>query len=63
MKKNYFSLRRDEQTLKNIKQYYVKCANREEKYEAVMNLYGGLTIASAIIFCYVSYLWLFIVLN
>uniref|UniRef100_A0A8R1XSD2 RNA helicase n=1 Tax=Onchocerca volvulus TaxID=6282 RepID=A0A8R1XSD2_ONCVO len=46
------TLRRDEQTLKNIKQYYVKCANREEKYEAVMNLYGGLTIASAIIFCY-----------
>ncbi|VDK82909.1 unnamed protein product [Litomosoides sigmodontis] len=46
------TLRRDEQTLKNIKQYYVKCANREEKYEAVINLYGGLTIASAIIFCY-----------
>ncbi|MCP9261437.1 ATP-dependent RNA helicase DDX19B [Dirofilaria immitis] len=34
------TLRRDEQTLKNIKQYYVKCSNREEKYEAVMNLYG-----------------------
>uniref|UniRef100_F1KUT1 RNA helicase n=2 Tax=Ascaris suum TaxID=6253 RepID=F1KUT1_ASCSU len=46
------TVRREEQTLSNIKQYYVKCANREEKYEAVINLYGGLTIASAIIFCY-----------
>uniref|UniRef100_A0A0N5ADK8 RNA helicase n=1 Tax=Syphacia muris TaxID=451379 RepID=A0A0N5ADK8_9BILA len=46
------SVRREEQTLANIKQYYVKCANREEKYNAVKNLYGGLTIASAIIFCY-----------
>ncbi|VDN59870.1 unnamed protein product [Dracunculus medinensis] len=46
------TVRREEQTLKNIKQYYVRCANREEKCEAVINLYGGLTIASAIIFCY-----------
>lgn len=49
------SVRREEQTLANIKQYFVKCANREEKYNAVKNLYGGLTIASAIIFCYVRY--------
>ncbi|VDD94962.1 unnamed protein product [Enterobius vermicularis] len=46
------TVRREEQTLANIKQYFVKCANREEKYNAVKNLYGGLTIASAIIFCY-----------
>ncbi|VDN02910.1 unnamed protein product [Thelazia callipaeda] len=46
------TLRRNEQTLSNIKQFYVKCANREEKYQVLMDIYGGLTIASAIIFCY-----------
>ncbi|MFH4981023.1 hypothetical protein AB6A40_007732 [Gnathostoma spinigerum] len=46
------SLRREEQALSNIKQYYVRCCSREEKYQAVMNLYSGITIASAIIFCY-----------
>lgn len=46
------TLNKKEQTLPNIKQYYVECLNREAKYEAVVNLYSGLTIASAIIFCH-----------
>ncbi|KAF8362140.1 ddx-19 [Pristionchus pacificus] len=46
------TLSKKEQTLPNIKQYYVECLNREAKYEAVVNLYSGLTIASAIIFCH-----------
>lgn len=46
------TLNKKEQTLPNIKQYYVECANRDDKYEAVVNLYSGLTIASAIIFCH-----------
>lgn len=81
-----FRLRKEEQTLPNIKQYYVECLSREAKYQvgptwsvsamvkvyigkaerlvhftkcwemrklkAVVNLYSGLTIASAIIFCH-----------
>ncbi|GMT14888.1 hypothetical protein PFISCL1PPCAC_6185, partial [Pristionchus fissidentatus] len=46
------TLNKKEQSLPNIKQYYVECLNREAKYEAVCNLYSGLTIASAIIFCH-----------
>ncbi|GMS84278.1 hypothetical protein PENTCL1PPCAC_6453 [Pristionchus entomophagus] len=46
------TLNKKEQSLPNIKQYYVECLNREAKYEAVVNLYSGLTIASAIIFCH-----------
>jgi len=50
----YFRLRREEQTLNNIKQYYVLCRGRDEKYQAVLNLYSGLTVGSSIIFCHVS---------
>uniref|UniRef100_A0A914W256 RNA helicase n=1 Tax=Plectus sambesii TaxID=2011161 RepID=A0A914W256_9BILA len=46
------TLRPEEQALNNIKQFYVLCSGRDDKYEAMLNLYGGLTIGSAIIFCY-----------
>ena len=45
-------LRRDEETLSCIKQYYVKCANRDQKYEALTNLYGVLSVGQAIVFCH-----------
>ncbi|XP_072035929.1 ATP-dependent RNA helicase DDX19A-like [Amphiura filiformis] len=44
-------LRRDEESLENIKQYYVMCNNEEEKYEALANIYGAISIGQAIIFC------------
>ena len=47
-------LRRDEESLENIKQYYVMCNNEEEKYEALANIYGAISIGQAIIFCRVS---------
>lgn len=47
-------LRRDEESLDNIKQYYVKCANAQEKYMAVTNIYGVLGVGQCIIFCHVS---------
>ncbi|CAJ0955990.1 unnamed protein product, partial [Mesorhabditis belari] len=46
------TLRKEEQALPNIKQFYVECASRDAKFEAIFNLYTGLTIASAIIFCH-----------
>lgn len=45
-------LLREEESLDNIKQYYVKCKNAEEKYRAICNIYGVITIGQAIIFCH-----------
>ncbi|KAG4068666.1 hypothetical protein HA402_002357 [Bradysia odoriphaga] len=44
-------LKREQETLDNIRQYYVRCANQEEKYAAITNIYGGISIGQAIIFC------------
>ncbi|XP_071494297.1 ATP-dependent RNA helicase DDX19A-like [Diadema antillarum] len=44
-------LRREEESLSNIKQYYVLCANKEEKAESLSNIYGAITIGQAMIFC------------
>jgi len=45
-------LRREEESLDNIKQYYVCCRSKEEKYQAITNIYGVLTIGQAMIFCH-----------
>lgn len=47
-------LKREEESLDNIKQYYVECSNQEEKYMAISNIYGVVTIGQTIIFCHVS---------
>lgn len=49
-------LLREEESLDNIKQYYIKCKNIDEKYTAITNIYGVITIGQAIIFCHVSIL-------
>ncbi|XP_008821203.2 ATP-dependent RNA helicase DDX19A isoform X1 [Nannospalax galili] len=49
---NIIKLKREEETLDTIKQYYVLCNNREEKFQALCNLYGAITIAQAMIFCH-----------
>ncbi|XP_059474536.1 DEAD-box helicase Dbp80 [Neocloeon triangulifer] len=45
-------LRREEESLDNIKQYYVLCSDQEAKYNAIANIYGGITVGQAIIFCH-----------
>ncbi|XP_015601205.1 DEAD-box helicase Dbp80 isoform X1 [Cephus cinctus] len=45
-------LLKEEESLDNIKQYYVKCKNMDEKYNAITNIYGVITIGQAIIFCH-----------
>ncbi|XP_038061042.1 ATP-dependent RNA helicase DDX19A-like isoform X2 [Patiria miniata] len=45
-------LRREEESLANIKQFYVLCSNEKEKYEALSNIYGAITIGQAMIFCH-----------
>uniref|UniRef100_UPI00398E5D97 ATP-dependent RNA helicase DDX19A n=1 Tax=Pristiophorus japonicus TaxID=55135 RepID=UPI00398E5D97 len=49
---NIIKLKREEETLDTIKQYYVLCNNKEEKYQALCNIYGAITIAQAMIFCH-----------
>ncbi|KAF5303090.1 hypothetical protein FQR65_LT08421 [Abscondita terminalis] len=45
-------LKREEESLDNIQQYYVRCANKQEKYSAVTNIYGTVGVGQAIIFCH-----------
>ncbi|XP_033642153.1 ATP-dependent RNA helicase DDX19A-like [Asterias rubens] len=45
-------LRREEESLSNIKQFYVLCSNENQKYEALANIYGAISIGQAIIFCH-----------
>jgi len=46
-------LKREEESLDNIKQYYVECRTHEDKYQAISNIYGVVTIGQAMIFCQV----------
>ncbi|KAI9583595.1 DEAD-box helicase Dbp80-like [Glossina fuscipes] len=49
---NIIRLRREEETLDNIKQYYVRCSSPEDKYKAIEIIYGSIVIGQAIIFCH-----------
>lgn len=51
---NIIRLKREEETLDNIRQFYIICKSKEEKFSALCNLYGCLTIAQTIVFCHVS---------
>lgn len=44
-------LRREEESLDNIRQYYIECQNISQKHNAIANLYGTITIGQCIIFC------------
>ncbi|XP_055303311.1 DEAD-box helicase Dbp80 [Sitodiplosis mosellana] len=44
-------LLREQESLDNITQYYVRCRDQDEKYQAIQNIYGVITIGQAIIFC------------
>uniref|UniRef100_A0A672NQ24 RNA helicase n=1 Tax=Sinocyclocheilus grahami TaxID=75366 RepID=A0A672NQ24_SINGR len=49
---NIIKLKREEETLDTIKQYYVLCNSKEDKFNALCNIYGAITIAQAMIFCH-----------
>lgn len=51
--KYFIRLLREQESLDNIKQYYVRCNNPDEKYEAIQNIYAVITVGQAIIFCHV----------
>ncbi|XP_058811190.1 DEAD-box helicase Dbp80-like [Topomyia yanbarensis] len=50
-----FRLVREQESLNNIKQYYVKCRNQDKKYQAISNIYGVITVGQSIILCHVMY--------
>lgn len=50
---NIIRLKREEETLDTIKQYYVHCGSKRDKFDALCNIYGAITIAQAMIFCHV----------
>lgn len=45
-------LRREEETVSNISQYWVQCETPELKYASIANIYGVITVGQAIIFCH-----------
>ncbi|KAM6976952.1 ATP-dependent RNA helicase DDX19A [Aplochiton taeniatus] len=49
---NIIKLKREEETLDTIKQYYMLCKEKEDKFSALCNLYGSITIAQIMIFCH-----------
>ncbi|MCJ8741972.1 hypothetical protein PDJAM_G00076700 [Pangasius djambal] len=49
---NIIRLKREEETLDTIKQYYVLCKSKQDKFDALCNIYGAITIAQAMIFCH-----------
>ena len=50
-------LRREEESLDNIKQYYIECTSQEDKYQALCNIYGSISVGQSMIFCHVSLLF------
>ena len=47
-------LRREEESLDNIKQYYIACNSQNDKFQALANIYGAISIGQSMIFCAVS---------
>lgn len=47
-------LRKDEESLDNIKQFYIECSDQEGKFSALSNIYGSISIGQSMIFCAVS---------
>ena len=49
-------LKKEEETVENIKQYYVQCRNEDDKFQALSNIYGVVTIGQAMVFCRVRFI-------
>lgn len=47
-------LKKEEESLDNIKQYYIECNTPDDKYRAISNIYGAISVGKAMIFCQVS---------
>lgn len=45
-------LKREEESLDNIKQYYIECSDINDKYRAICNVYGSISVGQSMIFCH-----------
>lgn len=45
-------LRREEESLDNIKQVYILCRSQDDKFQALSNIYGTISIGQSMIFCH-----------
>lgn len=52
-------LRRNEESLDYIKQFYVTCQSYEEKFSVVMDILSMITVGQTIVFCRVSFIIFF----
>ena len=52
---NQITLRHEELTVEGIKQLYLDCPSETDKYDALVRLYGLMTIGSSIIFVRVGF--------
>lgn len=43
-------LRREEESLDNIKQYYIECQSQDDKGKALSNIYGSISIGQTVVF-------------
>ncbi|KAI8378848.1 DEAD-domain-containing protein [Choanephora cucurbitarum] len=48
---NTILIREEELALENVVQFYLDCDDVDQKYEAVCNIYGLLTVSQSVIFC------------
>jgi len=53
-------LRKEEESLDNIKQVYIECPSKDDKYRAIANIYAAITVGGAMIFCSVSIMLTFV---
>ncbi|CAD5122583.1 DgyrCDS10995 [Dimorphilus gyrociliatus] len=44
-------LKREEESVDNIQQYYVDCQGQEDKYRAISDIYSSVTVGQSMIFC------------
>lgn len=45
-------LKREEESLENINQYYVECPSEQDKYHSLANIFGTISMGQAFIFCH-----------
>uniref|UniRef100_A0A5S6R3E2 RNA helicase n=1 Tax=Trichuris muris TaxID=70415 RepID=A0A5S6R3E2_TRIMR len=46
-----FRLREEELTLRHVYQFYIRCANDVDKFDAIVDVYGSMIIGQCMIFC------------
>ena len=46
------TLKREQESLENIRQIYIMCTGEDQKYEALSNIYSTVSIGQSVVFCH-----------